>query len=611
MSKESNKAADKKAVQQSESRRLFVRIVGYFTPYKLHFFFAILGMLAVAACTGAAAYLVKPALDDIFIRKDETMLMLIPVAYIVIITIKGIGRYIQNYFMRYCGLMVLERLRNELYEKIICLPTRFYEENQVGMLMSRIINDVMLIRASLPSVVMIVRQVITMVTLIGVVFYQDWFLAIWAVLVLPLAALPFMYFGRKLRKLGRRNQSKVSDISVFLQEIFSGIRVVKAFATEKKEAVRFKKENDRLVKIAIKETIFSELSSPVMELVGALGIGLVIWYGGKQVIDGASTPGTFFSFVAALVMLYDPVKRLNSANMDIQRALAGAERVFEILDSKEITVEKDGTIPFDGNFEEIRFENLTFQYAGCATPALDNVDLTVKKGERVAIVGPSGAGKTTFVNLIPRFYEQSQGRILLNGVDIRDYTLASLRRNVAMVSQDSFLFNIPVSQNIAYGMEQTTDEDIHEAARAAYAHDFILQLTNGYDTVIGERGVKLSGGQKQRLTIARAILKNAPLLILDEATSALDSESEQIVQKALENLMAKRTSIVIAHRLSTILGADRILVMEKGKIVSQGSHELLLGQCSLYTRLYNMQFQTEHTTEEGSNSCKSSELEKA
>ncbi|ABB38757.1 lipid A ABC exporter, fused ATPase and inner membrane subunits MsbA [Oleidesulfovibrio alaskensis G20] len=587
--------------KKSEGRILFRRILGYFSSYKLHITIATLGMLSVAACTGAAAYLVKPALDDIFISKNETMLLLVPFAYIVIITIKGLGRYVQNYFMRYCGLMVLERLRNELYRKIICLPTRFYEENQVGMLMSRIINDVMLIRASLPSVVMIVRQVITMCCLIGVVFYQDWFLAIWAVLVLPLAAFPFIYFGRKLRKLSRRNQNKLSDISIFLQEIFSGIRVVKAFATEDKEAARFKQENNRLVKIAIKETVFSELSSPVMELIGAVGIGLVIWYGGKQVIDGVSTPGTFFSFVAGLVMLYDPVKSLNSANMDIQRALAGAERVFEILDSKDIVVEKDGTVPFSGSFEEIRFENLTFHYEGCPAPVLDNINLTVRQGERVAIVGPSGAGKTTFVNLIPRFYEQTEGRILLNGTDIREYTLATLRRNVAMVSQDSFLFNIPVMENIAYGMESTSEEAVYEAARAAYAHDFILQLKDGYQTVIGERGVKLSGGQKQRLTIARAILKDAPLLILDEATSALDSESERIVQKALENLMAHRTSIVIAHRLSTILGADRILVMEKGRIVSQGRHEDLLGSCPLYTRLYNMQFQTEHTTED--NGC--------
>ncbi len=581
--------------EHSQGRRLFRRIFSYFASYKLYMAVAVVGMLAVAACTSAAAYLVKPALDDIFIRKDSTMLLWVPFAYLLIIIVKGLGRYVQNYCMRYASLMVLERLRNELYEKIICLPTRFYEEHQVGMLMSRIINDVTLIRSSLPSVVMAVRQFVTMICLIGVVFYQDWFLASWAVLVLPLAAAPFIYFGRKVRKLGRRNQIKLSDISIFLQEVFNGIRVVKAFATEKKEAARFKKENNRLVKIAVKETVFSELSSPVMELVGALGIGLVIWYGGKQVIDGVSTPGTFFSFVAALIMLYDPVKSLNSANMEIQRALAGAERVFEILDSTEIAVEQDGTIVFDGVFNELKFENVTFCYDNTAAPALSNITLTVKKGERVAIVGPSGAGKTTFVNLISRLYVHSSGRILLNNKEIQEYTLATLRRNVATVSQDAFLFNMPVIENIAYGTESIDPESVYQAAHAAFAHDFITQLPDGYQTIIGERGVKLSGGQKQRLTIARALLKDAPLLILDEATSALDSQSEQIVQKALDNLMAHRTSIVIAHRLSTILGADRILVMERGRIISQGHHTELLRRCPLYTRLYNMQFQTEHS----------------
>ncbi|KAF5036989.1 Lipid A export ATP-binding/permease protein MsbA [anaerobic digester metagenome] len=379
-----------------------------------------------------------------------------------------------------------------------------------------------------------------------------------------------------------------------LQEVFSGIRVVKAFATERYEARRFDDENERLARLYLKQASVSELSSPVMELIGAVGIGLVIWFGGREVIAGETTAGTFFSFVAALAMLYDPVKSLNSANMDVQRALAGAERVFEILDAPHLVVEQGGDVEFDEPFGELSFNDVTFTYDSKTAPALDNVSLTVRAGERVAIVGPSGAGKSTFVNLIPRFYEPQQGGITLNGRPLSAYTLASLRRNVAMVSQDAFLFNLSVRDNIIYGLTGPVDEaSVREAAQSAYADEFITQMPEGYDTVLGERGVKVSGGQKQRLTIARAIMKDAPLLILDEATSALDSEAERIVQKALDNLMENRTSIVIAHRLSTILSADRILVMEQGRIVDAGRHEELLDRCSLYARLYAMQFATD------------------
>lgn len=580
-----------------KSLPLLKRCLGYFKPYSGKIFIAILAMIVVAAAEGGTAYIVKPAFDNGLNGKDINALILIAISTVGIFTAKAGGRYVQNFFMRFCALKVLEQLRNELYDKMIFLPMKFFEREQVGNLMSRIIQDVILIRSSLPSVIMMIREAITMLALIGVVFYQDWFLAIWAVLVLPLAILPIAYFGRKLRKLGRKNQVKLADISVFLQEVFSGIRVVKAFHTETREGENFRKENGRLVKIAVKEVIYSELSSPVMDIIGAIGAGAVLIAGGMRVIDGAMTVGGLLSFLAALGLLYDPVKKLSSANLDVQRALAGAERVFEILDSEEVIVEKDGTVPFAPPLQHVEFRNITFAYEGCPAPALNNVSFTVNAGERVAIVGPSGAGKTTFVNLIPRFYEQQEGQILINGQDVREYTLATLRRNIAMVSQDAFLFNIRVSENIAYGQEAFDENAIQKAAKAAYAHDFILKLPGGYDSIVGERGTKLSGGQKQRLTIARAILKNAPLLILDEATSALDSESERIVQKALENLMAERTSIVIAHRLSTVLSADRIIVMDKGCIVSQGRHDELLGTCPLYSKLYDMQFNTDGATD--------------
>lgn len=572
------------------SLQLLKRTLKYFAPYKLSIAISLVAMAVVAATTGASAYLIKPALDDIFINKNREYLMLLPFAYFILVLAKGAGRYAQNYFMTFCGLKVLEQLRNELFDKIVCLPLKFFEDQQVGMLMSRIVNDVAEIRSSLPSVVKGVRQLLTMVGLLFVVFYQDAYLATWAVLVLPLALLPFIHFGRKLRKIGRKNQVLISAMTTFLQEKFSGIRVVKAFANEAGEKEGFRRENSRIIKLALKQTVVGQMSSPVMELIGAIGIGLVVWYGGSQVIAGEQTAGTFFSFVAALVMLYDPVKELTSANNSLQRALAGAERVFEILDSPDINVEQDGSQVLEG-FNTLTFDNVTFGYDSAEQPALSKINLTINEGEKVAIVGPSGAGKTTFVNLIPRFYEQQEGRILINGVDSRSYTLQSLRQNVAIVSQDAFLFDITIGENIAYSTEGTSAESIEQAAKAAFSHDFIMEFPEGYETVVGERGVRLSGGQKQRLTIARALLKDAPLLILDEATSALDSESEKIVQKALENLMENRTSFVIAHRLSTILSADRILVMQDGKIVDEGTHDSLLESSPLYQRLYKLQFE--------------------
>ena len=564
----------------------------YFRPYTKRIIFSILSMAIVAASTAAAAFLVQPALDQIFINKDKQALMTIPFLVVLVFAVKGFFRVMQTYQMQYCALKVLEELRNELFAKMVRLPMTFFEQSRVGMLMSRIINDVNLIRNSIPEIIMLFRHVITMVALMFVAFYRDAYLATLAIFILPLALFPVIYFGKKLRKLARRNQAKIADISTLLQEIFSGIRVVKAFAMEKSEAGTFRGHNFKLVRIAIKGMLYNAVSSPVMEFIGAIGMGVVIWYGGAQVIAGNSTPGTFFSFLTALMMLYEPFKQISKSNLTLQKALAGAERVFEILDSDEIREEEDGSLDLTPPFQGLHFDQVSLTYPGNSEHALQDINLEVKPGERIAVVGPSGAGKSSLVHLIPRFYQPQSGRIILNERPLSDYTLKSLRRFIGIVSQETILFNTSIRDNITYGLDQVTGDRVDEVCRVAYASDFIARLPRGLETVIGERGLKLSGGEKQRLTIARALLKDPPLLILDEATSALDTESERIVQKALENLMQERTSIVIAHRLSTILSADRIVVMNKGRIQDIGSHAELLDRCPLYQKLYTMQFET-------------------
>ena len=583
--------AESKDKSGRQSLRMLRRCIAYFMNYKARLAVAILGMLVVAPCSAASAWLVKRAVDDVLINKDMVALKFVTIGIVVLMTLKGVFRFLQNYYMNTAGLLAINDLRNDLYAKIVYLPMDYFNESQVGMLMSRVLNDVGLIRASLPSLVMFTREFFSVIGLAFYVFYLDWKLAFWGTLVLPAALYPFIYYSKRMRKLGRRTQSHVSDVSVRLQEGLSGIKVIKGFAKEEEEITRFEGENAKLVASNNKQILASEQSSRVMETVGSFAAGLVLWYGGSRVIQGDLTTGALLSFLTALALLYDPIKRMNATNIDIQMALTGAERVFEIMDKADGIIERGGSVELAPPFREIAFEDVVFTYTGATRPALDGINLQVKAGERVAVVGSSGSGKTTLANMVPRFFDPQGGRILLNGRALGEYTLPSLRRSMGLVSQEAFLFNATVRENIAYGAEGPyTQEEVEAAAKAAYAHDFILELPEGYDTLVGERGVKLSGGQKQRLTIARAIMKNPPLLILDEATSALDTESERIVQLALENLMQDRTSIVIAHRLSTILTANLIVVMAEGRIIDQGKHAKLLERCETYRTLYEMQF---------------------
>jgi len=572
---------------------LLKRSIGYFMRYKKRVALAIIGMAVVAPCSAASAWLVKKTVDDVLINKDIVALKFVTLAIVVLMTAKGIFRFMQNYYMNTAGMYAVNDLRNEIYGKVVYLPMNYFNESQVGMLMSRVLSDVGLISSSLPSIVMLTRELFSVIGLGVYVFYLDWKLAFWGTIVLPAALYPFIYYSKKMRKLGRRSQSFGAEVSALLQEGLSGIRIVKGFAKEPQEAQRFVDQNAKLVKNSSRQILASEQSSRVMETIGSFAAGLVLWYGGSRVIAGELTTGALLSFLTALALLYDPIKRINSANIDIQMALTGAERVFDIMDTSDAIAERGGTAIMNEDFKDLRFEHVLFTYNGANRPALDDINLEVRAGERVAIVGSSGSGKTTLANMVPRFFDPQGGRILLNDRPLADYSLSSLRRSMGLVSQDAFLFNASAAENIAYGaLNGYTQEEVEAAAKAAYAHEFIMELPEGYNTIVGERGVKLSGGQKQRLTIARAIMKNPQLLILDEATSALDTESERIVQLALENLMEHRTSIVIAHRLSTILSAHLIVVMSEGKIVDMGKHAKLLERCDIYRNLYELQFGT-------------------
>lgn len=571
---------------------IFKRLLRLAKPYYVRFTIAMICMIIAGGLQSSLAVLVKPVLDDIFLKRNPAALKWVPLAVIGIFLLKGICNYGQTILMSFIGLRIVTNLRNKLYEQIQKQSLAFFTQHPTGILMSRITNDVVSIQgASSEAVTSLIKDTVTLISLIGIIFYTDWKLAIIAVIVFPLTIYPISRIGKKMRQVATKTQITMGTLSSLLQETIAGTRIVKAFGMEKYENERFAAENERLFKLNMKAVSVNAISHPLMEFLGGLGIAAVIFYGGYNVVQGNSTPGTFFSFLAALLMLYEPVKRLVNVNNTIQQGIAGADRVFSIIDRVPDIDDKPGARMLPPITRSIDVENITFCYE--KTAVLKNITLSIKAGEVVAFVGMSGGGKTSLVNLIPRFYDVSAGRILIDGNDIRDVTMQSLRSQIAIVTQQTILFNDTVKNNIAYGDIDRTENDIINAARAANAHDFIMKLPNQYDTNIGELGTKLSGGEKQRISIARALLKDAPILILDEATSSLDTEAEIEVQEALDNLMRGRTTLVIAHRLSTIRNADRIVALVNGEIIEEGSHETLLAKQGEYFRLYNLQFKDE------------------
>ncbi len=568
----------------------FKRLIHYSRPYWWRIAFAAAGSSVVGGMDALFAYLSGPLVKQLFATKDWSLLTFVPIGIIAIFTIRGLARYVNDYFIRTSGQLAIQDIRNELYRKNMGLGLAYFSRNQTGVLMSRVLNDVGLMQDGVANVVTgLFRDGLGAIFLLGVIFYLNWKLALIAFLVLPATIYPAQKIGRRIKNAVRHSQEKIGDLAAILQESYSGIKVIKAFNMAWREVERFAEANQGFYHFLRKSIKYEGMAVPVMEFLSSLGVAAVVWASISMIRRGTLTPEALLSFVAAMILLYNPVKKLSSTYNTLQRALAAADRVFESMDEAPEIV--DPTSPRSLGSAEGRVElmNVSFRYG--EENVLQNVSLHAGRGEVVALVGPSGGGKSTLVSLIPRFYDVTAGAVFIDGIDVREVRLADLMSQIALVDQETVLFNETIANNIRYGKPDASDAEVEGAARAAFAHDFIMEMPDRYATNIGDRGVRLSGGQRQRLCIARAILKDAPILILDEATSALDTESEQMVQRALNNLMENRTTFVIAHRLSTILHADKIAVVDQGELVEEGSHEELVKRGGLYKKLYDMQFQ--------------------
>ncbi len=570
---------------------LLRRLVGEFLrPHLWRMALSLAAMGVAAAATAANAWLMQPMLDRVFLERDASLLLLIPAAIVVLALLKGVASYAQAVLMTTVGQRVVADIQTALFARLMRADIAFFHANPTGTLVSRFTIDTLILRSAATNVLAALgKEAVTAVFLVALMFYQDWVLAIVALLAFPLALQPMRRVARRMRAVSADTQAEYGQLTTILNQSFQGARHVKAYGMEGYEATRAGRVIERLYKLVQRQARTRSVSSPLMETLGGIAVALVVLYGGHQVISGVRTPGTFFSFVTALLLAYQPLKNLAGLNVSLQEGLAGAQRIFAVLDLEPAIRDRPNAAPLRVRGGEIAFDGVYFTYPN-GSRALWGTNFVVPAGKTVALVGASGAGKSTILNLIPRFYDVSAGALRIDGADVRDVTIASLRSAIALVSQEITLFDDTVRANIAYGRFGASEDEVVAAARGAAAHEFVLGLPQGYDTLVGEHGIKLSGGQRQRIAIARAMLKNAPILLLDEATAALDTESERHVQAALRSLMRGRTTVVIAHRLSTVLDADLICVVEGGRIVEAGSHAELLRRDGAYARLHALQF---------------------
>ena len=569
--------------------QLYKRLFRYLLPYKKKLLIAILFSVIVGVIASSPVPLIQKTFDDIFVEKNFFMLKIIPIGLIVLYAIKAFLVYFQNIIILGITWDLVVSMREKLFAHIHKLPFSFFEDNETGQLMSRIMNDVSIMQSTITRMLKeVIQNTITLIALLGWVFYLKWDWALISICIFPIMILPIGNIARKLKKLSHKGQEIFADLSSTILESFSGVKVVRAFGMEGMESQKFNSFSGSFLKVMKKNVKYVEIPSPFLEFLGVVSVSIILWYGGFQVLTDKVSQGTFIAFIVGLFMMYAPLRLLIKLYANIQSSLAAAERVFCILDLEEEKI-NEGSLKLIGLKKSIIYQDISFKYPSRDTQVLSKVNIVLEKSKILAIVGMSGSGKTSLVDLLFRFHDPLSGKILIDGINIKDYTLKSLRGSLSLVSQETFLFNDTIRKNIAYGRPDASEFDIVEAAKAAHVDMFTNSFHDGYDTIIGERGVKLSGGQRQRISIARAILRNSSILVLDEATSALDSESEKSVQDALNNLMEDRTTFMIAHRLSTIKNADSIIVLDKGEIVEVGTHEKLLSNCGLYQKYYQMQ----------------------